>query len=53
MRRAFGRGALRYEGGGGGVDDSGRAPCWVLLPPVLGRLGPNVIEDVLGGSGSR
>ena len=29
------------------------APCWVLLPPGLGRLGPNVIEDVLRGSGSR
>ena len=45
----FGRGALRYEGGGGGVGDGGGAPCWALLPPGLGRLGPNVIEDVLGG----
>ena len=25
----------------------------MLLPPGLGRLGPNVIEDVLGGWGSR
>ena len=49
----FDRGALRHEGGGGGVGDGGRAPCWVLLPPGLGRLGPNVIEDVLGGSGLR
>ena len=49
----FGRGALRYEGGGGGVGDGGGAPCWVLLPPGLGRLGRNVIEYVLGGSGSR
>ena len=49
----FGRGALRYEGGGGGVGDGGGAPCWALLPPGLGRLGPNVIEDVLGGPGSR
>ena len=50
---SFGRGALRYEGGGGGVGDGGGAPCWALLPPGLGRLGPNVIEDVLGGPGSR
>ena len=49
----FGRGVLRYKGGGGGVGDSGGAPCWVLLPPGPGRLGPNVIEDLLGGSGSR
>ena len=49
----FRRGALRYEGGGGGVGDGGGAPCWALLPPGLGRLGPNVIEDVLGGSSSR
>ena len=49
----FDRGALRHEGGGGGVGDGGGAPCWALLPPGLGRLGPNVIEDVLGGSGSR
>ena len=44
------RGALRYEGGGGGVGDGGGAPCWVLLSPGLERLGSNVIEDVLGGS---
>ena len=25
----------------------------MLLPPGLGRLGPNVIEDILGGFGSR
>ena len=25
----------------------------MLLPPGLGRLGPNVVEDVLGGSGLR
>ena len=31
----------------------GGAPCCALLPPSLGRLGPNVIEDVLGGPGSR
>ena len=31
----------------------GGAPCWAPLPPGLGRLGPNVIEDVLGGPGSR
>ena len=49
----FGRGALRHEGGGGGVGDRGGAPRWALLPSSLGRLGPNVIEDVLGGSGSR
>ena len=44
----FGRGALRHEGGGGSVGDGG-----VLLPLGLGRLGLNVIEDVVGGSGSR
>ena len=49
----FGRGALRNEGGGGGVGDGGGAPCWALLPPGLGRLRPNVIEDVFGESGSR
>ena len=49
----FGRGALRCEGGGGGVGDSGGAPCSALLPLCLGRLGPNVIEDVLGGPGLR
>ena len=49
----FSRGAFRYEGGGSGVGDGGGAPCWVLLPLGLGRLGPNVREDVLGGSGSR
>ena len=49
----FGRGALRHEGGVGGVGDGGGAPCWALLPPGLGRLGPNVIEDVPGGSASR
>ena len=49
----FGRGALCYEGCGGGVADGGGAPCSVLLPPGLGRPGSNVMEDVLGGSGSR
>ena len=49
----FGHGALRCEGGGAGVGDGGGEPCWALLPPGLGRLGPNVIEDVLGGPGSR
>ena len=49
----FGRSALRYGGGGGGVGDGGGAPRWALLPPGLVRLGPNVIEDVLGKSGSR
>ena len=49
----FSRGALRHEGGGGCVADCGGAPCWALLPPGLGWLGLNVIEDVLGGSGSR
>ena len=32
---------------GGGV------PCWALLLPGLGWQGPEVVEDVLGGSGSR
>ena len=36
--------ALRHEGGGGGVGDSGGAPRWALLPSGLGRLGPDVIE---------
>ena len=49
----FGRGALRHEGGGAGVGDRGGAPRWALLPSGLGRLGPNVVEDVLGGPGSR
>ena len=49
----FGRGALRYEGGGGGGGDGGRAPRLALLPSGLGWLGPNVIENVLGGPGSR
>ena len=49
----FDCGALRHEGGGSGVGDGGGAPCWVLLPPGLGWLGLNVIEDVLGGSGLR
>ena len=43
----FGRGALRHEGGGGGVGDGGGAPRWALLPSGLGWLGPDVIEDVL------
>ena len=38
---------LRHEGGGGRVGDRWGAP------PGLGRLGLNVIEDVLGESGSR
>ena len=49
----FGRGALRHEGGGGGVGDGGGAPRWALLPSGLGRLGPDVVEDILGGPGSR
>ena len=49
----FGRGALRHESGGSGVGDGGEAPRWALLPSGLGRLGPDVIEDVLGGLGSR
>ena len=49
----FGRGALCHEGGGGGVGDGGGAPCWALLPPGLGWLGLNVIDDVLRGLGSR
>ena len=49
----FGRGAHRHEVGGGGVGDGGGAQCWVLLPPGLRRLRPNVIQDVLGESGSR
>ena len=48
----FGRGALRHEGGGGGVGDGGWAPRWALLPSGLGRLGPDVVEDILGGPGS-
>ena len=51
MRRASA--VPRYEGGGVGVGDGGGAPCWALLPPGLRRLGPNVIEDVLGGPGWR
>ena len=47
-----GRGALRHESGGGSVGDGGEALCWAPLPPGLGWLGLNVIEDVLGGSGS-
>ena len=31
----------------------GGAPRWALLPSGLGRLGLDVIEDVLGGPGSR
>ena len=49
----FVRGGLRHEGAGGGVGDSGGAPCWALLPPGLGWLGLNVQEDVLRGWGSR
>ena len=49
----FGRGALRHEGGGRGVGDGGGAPRWALLRSGLGRLGPDVVEDVLGGPGSR
>ena len=49
----FDRVALRHERGGAGVGDGGGAPCWALQPPGLGWLGLNVIEDVLGGSGSR
>ena len=49
----FGRGAFRHEGGGGGVGDGVGVPCWALLPPGLGWLGPNVVEEVFGGSGSR
>ena len=49
----FGRGALRHEVGGGGVGDGGGAPRWALLPSGLGRLGPDVVEDILGGPGSR
>ena len=47
----FGRGALRHEGGGGGVGDGGGAPRWAPLPSGLGRLGPDVVEDILGGPG--
>ena len=32
---------------------AGGAPCWPLLPPGPGWLAPNVVEDVLGGSGPR
>ena len=49
----FGCGALHHEGGCGGVGERGGAPCWALMPLGLGSLGPNVVEDVLGGSGSR
>ena len=31
----------------------GGALCWALLLPGLGWLGPDVVEDVLGGPGSR
>ena len=43
------RGALRHEGSGGGVGDGGGVPCWALLLPDLGWLGPEAVEDVLGG----
>ena len=32
---------------------AGGVPCWALLLPGLGWLGPEIVEDVLGGSGSR
>ena len=48
-----GRSAIRHEGGGAGVGDGGWAPCWALLPLGLRWLGPDVVEDVLGGSRSR
>ena len=48
-----GRGTLCHESGGGGIGDGGGAPCWALLLPGLGWLGPEVVEDVLGGSSSR
>ena len=51
--RCFGRGALCHEGGGVGVGDGEGALRCALLPPGLGWLGLNVIEDVLGGSGLR
>ena len=47
------RGVLRNKGGCGGIGDGGGAPCWALLRPDLGWLGPEVVEDVLGGSGLR
>ena len=40
--------AFRHEGGGGGG-----ALWWALLPPGLGSLGVEVVEDILGGLGSR
>ena len=49
----FSRGALCHEGGCGASPDDGGAPCSALLPPALGWVGPNVVQDVLGGSGSR
>ena len=32
---------------------AGGAPRWALLPSGLGRLWPDVVEDVFGGRGSR
>ena len=46
-------GALCHEGGCGGVGDGGGVPCWALLLPDLGWLGPEAVEDVLGGRGWR
>ena len=44
---------LCHEGGGGSVGDDGGLLCWALLLPGVGWLGPEVLEDVLGGSGLR
>ena len=45
----LGRGAFRHEGGGGGIRDVGGAPCCSLLLPGLEWLGPEVVDDVIGG----
>ena len=49
----LGPGTLPHERAGGGVRDAGGAPCWELLLPGLGWLGPEVVEEVLGGWGLR
>ena len=49
----LGRGTLPHERGGGGVGDSGGVPCCELLLPGLGWLWPEIVEEVLGGWGSR
>ena len=53
MRRASAAAHSAMKVGAAASVTVGGGLCWALLPPGLGRLGSNVIEDVLGGSGSR